>query len=83
LEKKELELRLGNKQQELEEAKKRFEREQEDKNKRIHALHAEIKELQNSLAESNSRNAQLDNKNRDLSGQFEKMTNENRETINK
>lgn len=39
--------------------------------------------MQSNLAESNSRNAQLDNKNKDLSSQFEKMTNENRETINK
>jgi len=39
--------------------------------------------LQSTLAESNSRNAQLDNKNKDLSSQFDKMTNENRETINK
>lgn len=83
MEKKELELRLNNKAQELDDARKRFEREQEDKNKRINGLHQEIKELQDKLAENNSRNNLLDNKNKDLVSSFERMTSENRDCINK
>lgn len=83
LEKKELELRLNNKAQELDDARKRFEREQEDKNKRINGLHQEIKELQDKLADNNSRNNLLDGKNKDLVSSFERMTTENRDCINK
>jgi len=83
LEKKELELRLNNKAQELDDARKRFEREQEDKNKRINGLHQEIKELQDKLADNNSRNNLLDGKNKDLVNSFERMTTENRDCINK
>ena len=83
MEKKELELRLSNKTQELEDSRKRFEREQEDKNKRINALHQEIKELQDRLSDNNTRNSVLESKNKDLVSSFERMTTDNRDCINK
>jgi len=69
--------------QELDDIRKRFEREQDDKNKRISSLHSEIKELQMSLSDNNNRNNLLENKNKDLVTSFERMTTDNRDNINK
>lgn len=66
LEKKDLEQRLQNKNQELEESRKRFSEENEDKARRIGHLHAELKELQERLNEQNIKNSLLESKNQDL-----------------
>jgi len=83
LEKKDLEQRLQNKNQELEESRKRYSEENEDKARRIGHLHAELKELQERLNEQNIKNSLLESKNQDLLNNFDRVAQENSENISR
>lgn len=66
MQKREIEMNLQTRNDELEDAKRRYYEENEEKNSRINQLHQEVKNLQDKLNESNVKSAMIEGKNHDI-----------------
>lgn len=76
-------MRLQAKTSELEDSRRKLADENEDKNRRIGHLHAELKELQDRLNDQNVKNSLLDSKTQDMLGNYERVSNENNDNISR
>lgn len=76
-ERRELEVKLKALTEELELTRLAFTQQNEEKNRRISLLNAELKELQERFNEQNVRNSVVDSKNGELSENLSKIRNEN------
>lgn len=64
--KREVEMQLQARNDELEDAKRRFNDDNDEKNSRINQLHMEVKNLQDKLNDNNIKCAMVEGKNHDI-----------------
>lgn len=72
MQKREVEMQLQTRNDELEDAKRRFNDDNEEKNARINQLHQEVKNLQDKLNDNNIKSAMIEGKNHDIAGNYER-----------
>lgn len=78
-----LQAQLDMKTHELDDLRMKYSLELEEKNKRISLLHQELKDLQERVNEQNVKRSLLESKNRDLSENYDRISVETSDTLNK
>jgi len=81
--KREVEMQLQSRNDELEDAKRRFNDDNDEKNSRINQLHQEVKNLQDKLNDNNIKCAMVEGKNHDISGNYERTVSQTTDNINR